>query len=340
MCSSSRTSADLGWLRAGDHVCQFYRTGEELADVLIPYYKAGLERHESCLWIAGDPYGAERASSAMRMAVADFDRRVAAGQMQIVSHEEWYRKWGTLSAAEAVKGMLSWKDEALAAGFTGVRSGGNPSSLYEKSLDAFLNFERLANQAFKGQAIVALCNYCLARFSGKTVLDAMECHGFGLAERRGQWMPVEVWRRNQLSTRVAHAPSSLGVRREAELLQVVEEILGVYMLAYPGRIALEGEQVALPALAAAKLRRTLHELASNALKFGALAKPQGTLAVKWRVALKGSRRLHMMWTEHSMSGVAIPERVGRGTRTIAGAVENYVRIFDPSGMRCTFELVL
>ncbi|MBO0765646.1 MAG: MEDS domain-containing protein [Hyphomicrobiaceae bacterium] len=340
MRSSHRRPADLDWLRAGDHVCHFYGTADELGEVLIPYYKAGLESHESCLWIAGDPWGAERARSAMRMAVPDFDQRVAAGQMQIISHDEWYRTWGTWSAAEAVKGMLCWKDQALAKGYRGVRSGGNLSSLYEQSLDAFLNFERLANQAFEDQPIVALCNYCLTKFSGKAVLDAMQCHGFGLSNRRGRWMPVEVWHRNQLTTRVAHAPLLLRASREAELLQIVEELLGVYMLAYPGRLTLGGGRITLLPLPAAKLRRALHELASNALKFGALAVPGGTLAVKWHLAVNGSRRLRIVWTEHGMSQMTIPERVGYGTRTIAGAVENYVRSFDANGMQCTFELRL
>src|SRR5262245_57751152 len=193
MRNSHRNSADLDWLRAGDHVCQFYRTAEDLAEVLIPFFKVGLERHELCLWIAGEPLGVERASSEMRTAAADFDRRVSAGQMQIVGHEDWYRTYGTLSAAQAVAGMLSWKDQALASGYTGARSGGNPSSLYNGGLDAFLNFERVANKAFQGQPIVALCNYCQASFSGKTALDVMGADGFGLARRHGQWMPVEEW---------------------------------------------------------------------------------------------------------------------------------------------------
>jgi hypothetical protein len=339
MRSSHRRSADLDWLRAGDHVCQFYGTAEELAEVLIPYFKVGLERHEACLWIAGDPYGAERARSEMRTAVPDFDRRIAAGQMQIVSHEEWHRRWGTVSAAEAVGGMLSWKDEALAAGYTGIRSGGNPSSLYERSLDAFLDFERLADKAFKGQPIVALCNYCLSKYAGRTVLDVMHSHGFGLAKRRGDWVPVEVWRRNQVSPRVAHAPGSRAAR-EADVLQVAEELLGVYLLAHPGRITLEGGRVALPELAAANLRLALRELAGNAAKFGALATSRGALTVKWHVTLNGSRRLRIMWTEHGLSGVTIPDGLGRGTRIIARAVENYVRVFEPGGMRCSFELAL
>jgi DcmR-like sensory protein len=337
---SARTHADLDWLRAGDHVCHFYDTAEDLADVMIPHFKVGLERREACIWIAGNPYGPERARSEMRTAVADFDNRMAAGQMQIVSQDEWSEKCGALGTAEKIRNWLSWKDEALASGYTGVRTGGDLSSLYESSLDDFLDYERAVDRAFRRQPIVALCSYCLARYSGQTVLDAMQGHGFGLARRRGQWKPIEAWDRNQSTTRVAHAPSAPRPTHEADLGQIIEELLAVYMVAYPGRLALEGGPVTLPALSASRLRMALIELAINAVQFGAFAIPQGALAVNWYVAVNGSRRLHMAWTERGLSGLAIPNRIGRGTRALAGTVENCVRTFEPTGVRYTFELGL
>jgi hypothetical protein len=340
MHAADRSYTDLDWLRAGDHVCQFYDTAEDLAETLVGYFKAGLERNESCMWIAGDPFAIERANSEMRTAVADFDRRVAAGQMQIVGHEEWSRKYGTLSIAERVQDWLSWKDEALASGYAGVRTGGDLSSLYESNLDEFLDYERAVDKAFKGQPIAALCSYCLAKYSGKTVLEAMQSHGFGIARRRGRWMPIEVWHRGQPSTRVAHGPSQSRPHQETDLASVVEELLAVQLLAYPGRITLEGAYVPLPASPAAKLRLVLCELFANATKFGALANPQGTLAVKWQLSVNGSRRLSVTWAERGASGLAIPEWVGFGTQVIAGTVENCVRVFEATGMRCTFELSL
>src|SRR5262245_12881390 len=117
MHAPDQSSSDLDWLRAGDHVCHFYETADDLCDALIGYFKAGLERHEACVWVAANPLEVERARSGMRTAVADFDRRVAAGQMQILGHEEWSKKHGTLSVADRVQSWLSFKDEALATGY-------------------------------------------------------------------------------------------------------------------------------------------------------------------------------------------------------------------------------
>ena len=332
--------ADLEWIRAGDHACHFFRTAEDLSEVLIPFFKVGLERRESCLWIAGNPYGVERAESEMRAALADFDQRAAAGQIEIVEQGEWHRKYGTLSIAETVQSWLSWKDAALASGYTGIRSGGDLSSLHERDLEAFLSYERAAGNAFKHQPIVALCCYCLAKSSGQCVLDVMQCHGFGLAKYGSRWKPIHLWQHNQVSTRAALAPSWSKQNQETSLAQVVKELLAVYMLAFPGRVTLEGRHVALSASAAARLRSTLQELATNAVKFGALSASQGALSVRWHVIANGSRRLHVTWTEHGMTGLTFPERVGRGTRVLATTVENCVRTFEPTGMRCTFELPL
>lgn len=340
MHSAHRNDVKLDWLRAGDHVCQLYDKAEELGDVLVPFFKAGLERHEACLWIAGEPFGPERAVSAMRSAMADLDQRAAIGQMRIVGRDEWIRTYGSLPVGEAARNWLRWKDEALLSGYTGVRSGGDLSGHYERSPDAFLEYERAVDKAFRKQPIAAICSYCLAKFSGRSVLDAMHRHRFGLAKRQGTWKPVEIWRRGQRSTRVAHALPSRAAGQETGLAEAVEDVLAVYGFAFPERITLKGRDAAIGASAAARLRVVLYELITNAERFGPLSRPDGTLLVKWHVAVNGSRRLRMTWQERGMAGLPLPEMIGRGTEVIARETENCTRIFDPAGMSCSFELPL
>ena len=42
---------DVTW---GAHFCQFYQTKQDLIDTLVPYFKAGLENNEFCMWITAD----------------------------------------------------------------------------------------------------------------------------------------------------------------------------------------------------------------------------------------------------------------------------------------------
>jgi MEDS: MEthanogen/methylotroph, DcmR Sensory domain len=345
MRSSHRGHADLRWLPIGHHVCHFFRTAEDISDVLIPYFKIGLERREACLWVTSDHYNAERASSELRAVLADYDHQVATGQIQIVDEVEWLTRFGAFSTAESVQHWLSRKDQAIAAGQTGLRIGGHFSCLHASMWDQFLAYERVVDQAFKGEPITALCSYGLAKCSGHAVLDVIERHGLGLAKRRGSWKPIASWSRNQLAPRTVDERSSLALMRsspkeEADTIDIVEEQLGAYLLAYPERITLNGGHVGLQASQADRLRLVLRELVDNAIRHGALGVPNGSLAVKWRLAINGLRRLHVAWSEHGMSGLTIPERVGLGTHAIAAVVENCLRTCRPDGMRWTFELDL
>jgi hypothetical protein len=48
--SGLRTVPHLQW---GSHLAHFFGSGDELRDVLVPYFKAGLENNERCLWVTG-----------------------------------------------------------------------------------------------------------------------------------------------------------------------------------------------------------------------------------------------------------------------------------------------
>ena len=58
--------------------------------MLVPYFKAGLENNERCLWVTGAALNAEQARSALRAAVPDLDKRERHKQIEIANGEEWY----------------------------------------------------------------------------------------------------------------------------------------------------------------------------------------------------------------------------------------------------------
>ena len=106
------------------------------------------------------------------------------------------------------------------------------------------------------------------------------------------------------------------------------------------RIRLEGSPCALSQPQAANLRLIVTELAANAEKHGALARPEGTVCVQWLAFINGSRRLQVRWSETGLSNFVVPEKVGAGTHLLARAAENFERVFEAGGMSCTFELSL
>ncbi|HEY5074748.1 MAG TPA: MEDS domain-containing protein, partial [Pyrinomonadaceae bacterium] len=77
---------DMPW---GTHFCYFYETREDLLHTLIPYFKAGLENNEFCLWIVSksELLTVAEAKDALRQAVPNLDRYLAQGSIEILNHD-------------------------------------------------------------------------------------------------------------------------------------------------------------------------------------------------------------------------------------------------------------
>ena len=83
------------------------------------------------------------------------------------------------------------------------------------------------------------------------------------------------------------------------------------------RTELHGPVVALPPGAAQPLAMAIHELATNAVKYGALSAPDGRLSIGWQVEDKGSRTLRLRWEETGGPPTAgPPARRGFGSRVL------------------------
>jgi hypothetical protein len=74
---------DLPW---GAHFCYFYETKQDLLDILIPYFKTGLENKEFCLWVVSNSelITIEEAKEALAQAVPDLDRHLSNENIEIL----------------------------------------------------------------------------------------------------------------------------------------------------------------------------------------------------------------------------------------------------------------
>ena len=106
------------------------------------------------------------------------------------------------------------------------------------------------------------------------------------------------------------------------------------------RVAVSGPGVSLEPKAALSLSLLLHELATNAVKYGSLSVPEGIVEVGWR---KQQDALVMTWTEKGGPPAAPPERAGLGSRLIdIGMVgtSDVRKRFDVSGFSAEFRAPL
>jgi len=118
----------------------------------------------------------------------------------------------------------------------------------------------------------------------------------------------------------------------------VAQVIGAAVKPFGGvgsRIRLDSVDAAIPAQQVVSLALAIHELATNASKYGALAAPDGWVEI--RVEDKGER-LEVRWAEHDGPPVVTPEAQGFGTRLLRRAGMNAKLDFAPDGVRCSIRI--
>src|SRR5262245_24760671 len=129
---------------------------------------------------------------------------------------------------------------------------------------------------------------------------------------------------------------------QAPLRDVVLRALKPFATKQDQRFATEGPTVWVPANASLSLTLCLHELATNAVKYGALSNGTGQVRVSWNVASGSDRsKLQLTWKETGGPPVKPPERNGFGTLLIESTGGGETRIdYRPDGVRCLLDLSL
>jgi two-component sensor histidine kinase len=107
------------------------------------------------------------------------------------------------------------------------------------------------------------------------------------------------------------------------------------------RVSMEGPDVLLPPKLALMMALLVHELATNAAKYGALSSSVGNLSIQWSLA---DARLELEWRESGGPTVAAAVHRGFGTRLLSRALEQFggavEATFATTGLICNLSLVL
>jgi DNA-binding CsgD family transcriptional regulator len=173
---------EVSW---GSHLCVFYETEDDLFDLASSYFEAGLHANELCIWRIPAALGVKHAEGRLRDSIADFDRYLAAGQMQVVAFGENQ----PYALAEAERFWLAKLDYAVESGFEGLRGAGDVSILESPAQNG--EYEHVLNTLVHDRPALALCTYALSTARAVEVFDVMRAHNVTVARRNGEWQFME-----------------------------------------------------------------------------------------------------------------------------------------------------
>jgi PAS domain S-box-containing protein len=187
---------DVPW---GTHFCQFYRDQQDLIDLLVPYFKAGLENDEFCMWITSEPLGADAAAGALARELPDLEQYVRRGQIEILDYSQWYTAGGKFDSGRVLAGWVAKLESARERGFDGLRLTGNTFWLEKDDWQSFVEYEAAIDSVIGRYPMLAMCTYSLVRCGAVEIIDVVSNHAFALIKQAGEWRIMESLERNRLA---------------------------------------------------------------------------------------------------------------------------------------------
>jgi signal transduction histidine kinase len=250
---------DVPW---GTHFFLFHETKEDLIDTVIPYFKAGLEGGEFCVWVVSDPLTEGDVESALRRSIPGFDGHLRRRSIEILQGRLWYMTGEDLDLERVARGWNDKVESALSRGYSGFRLSAGTAWLEKKDWKSFCEYEAEVNGWIGDKPMIALCTYPLVGSAAAEILDVARTHQFAVARRNRQWEIVETSElkrakaeiqklNDELEQRVAERTRELVItneelRREMNERQRAEQALMVAQaeLAHVARVTAMGELAA------------------------------------------------------------------------------------------------
>jgi len=207
----------VGSVPWGTHICHFYKSKSDLIDILVPYFKIGLENNEYCFWGASYPLHVEECLLELGKAVPNLDIYIKRQQITIIDSKTFYARQGKFDARGTLQALIETEEFALEHGFDGLRVSANTSWLAKRDWKAFGHYELSADMILRRRKAIALCSYPLDCCTPLDIVEVVSSHRLVLIRGTGGWRLI----RNNGNERLVI------LRNEGLTYQEIGQILGL-----------------------------------------------------------------------------------------------------------------
>ena len=186
--TAAEAASETSWVT---HGCLFYETPQDLFETVIPFFQAGLEGGECCVWITSERVTERAATDALRRAIPDLDRHFENRSIELIPHTHWFLESGAFHPRRVLERFQDQLRKARDNGYAGLRMTGDCGWLKSDDRAAFRRHENEINGRIAGKPVMILCTYPIAAVGGSELLEIARAHPVTVSVRNGDWEVID-----------------------------------------------------------------------------------------------------------------------------------------------------
>jgi len=159
------------------HICAFFDSREEQYEVLLPYFKEGLDNQEEVITIF-EGYAHCEHCERLTKGGLPVEEKMAAGQLKVLASEETYLKDSVFSSERMFNMLEQALTDAQNGPYGAVRTCGDMEWALKNlpGTDELMEYEARVNLLTPKYNCTLLCVYDISRFSGQAIADVLASH--------------------------------------------------------------------------------------------------------------------------------------------------------------------
>ena len=219
----------IGEVPWGFHFAVAYQNISKIGDILVPYFRAGLENKELCVMITSDIFTKGDFEEVMRKNIPNFDKYRKNGRMEVIPFAEWYLQEGKFSKNKVSENVESRRKTLKDSGLKGLRIFGETNWVKNIQFRQFISYEKSVDKLIRNKPIIALCGYCVKNFSAYEALHIVCAHKNVLVKYNASWRLIKCFQNRSLREEMSNLRKDLALgnsapqNKEEDLFQIARK---------------------------------------------------------------------------------------------------------------------